>query len=246
LNDGRILVVDDEPQIRRVLRSALVAVGYEVSDARNGQAALEMVRTAKYDLLLLDINMPGMDGLEMCRIIRSTSDISVIMLTVRNVESDKIEALDAGADDYVTKPFSTNELLARIRAALRRAPSAKNAASPVVKLDGMEINLSTRRLIVRGRDVRLTPKEYDLLHFLVTNPNLPLPHGKILQAVWGPDYGEEVEYLRVFIKQLRKKIELEPATPRYILTEHWLGYRFHLPNNEQPESISTLSAVTPA
>jgi len=230
-NEGRILVVDDEPQIRRVLRSALVDAGYEVADARTGETALEMARAEKFDLVLLDINMLGMNGIETCRSFRSNSDISVIMLTVRNGEADKIEALDAGADDFVTKPFSTKELMARIRAVLRRTPSFRDANSPVVKLDGIEINLSTRRLIVRGQEVRLTPKEFDLLYYFVTNPNIPLTHGKILQAVWGSDYGEEVEYLRVFVKQLRKKIEPEPAVPRYILTEHWFGYRFRLPEN---------------
>jgi two-component system KDP operon response regulator KdpE len=232
MNEGCILVVDDEPQIRRVLRSALVSAGYEVADARNGEVAVEMTRAGKYDLLLLDINMPGMDGLETCRKVRSSSDISIIMLTVLSSESQKIAALDAGADDYVTKPFSTNELLARIRAVLRRNPSAKEANSGGIKFDGIEICFSTRKLVVRGKDVRLTPTEFDLLRYLVTNPNVPLTHRRILQAVWGSDYGEEVEYLRVFIKQLRKKLEPAPGTPRYIFTEHWLGYRFQLPQDE--------------
>jgi two-component system KDP operon response regulator KdpE len=232
MNEGCILVVDDEPQIRRVLRSALVSAGYEVADARNGEVAVEMTRAGKYDLLLLDINMPGMDGLETCQKVRSSSDISIIMLTVLSSESQKIAALDAGADDYVTKPFSTNELLARIRAVLRRNPSAKEANSGGIKFDGIEICFSTRKLVVRGKDVRLTPTEFDLLRYLVTNPNVPLTHRRILQAVWGSDYGEEVEYLRVFIKQLRKKLEPAPGTPRYIFTEHWLGYRFQLPQDE--------------
>jgi len=223
------LVVDDEMPVRRVLRSALISAGYEVSDARNGDAALEMVRAGRFDLILLDINMPGTDGLQACRIIRSTSDVSIIVLTVRNDERDKIEVLDSGADDYLTKPFSTDELLARIRAVLRRTPLSRDTANPIIKIDDMEMNLVRRRVVVRGREIRLTPKEFDLLHYLVANPNIPLTHGKILQAVWGPDYGGEVEYLRVFVKQLRKKIEPEPASPRYILTEHWLGYRFHLP-----------------
>jgi two-component system, OmpR family, KDP operon response regulator KdpE len=232
VNEGRILVVDGEPQSRRVLRSALVSAGYEVADARNGEAALEMIQARKYDLLLLDINMPGVDGLETCRAVRSASDISIIVLTVRSAEALKIAALDAGADDYVTKPFSTNELLARIRAVLRRTPSSEAVNRSGIKFDGIEISFSARKLVIRGKDVRLTPKEFDLLRYLVTNPNVPLTHRRILQAVWGSDYGEEVEYLRVFIKQLRKKLEPEPASPRYICTEHWLGYRFHLPQND--------------
>jgi two-component system KDP operon response regulator KdpE len=243
MNECRILVVDDEPQIRRVLRSALVAAGYEVADARTGEAALEILHAEKYDLLLLDVNMPGMDGLEACRTVRSASDISIIMLTVLNGETNKIAALDAGADDYVTKPFSTNELLARIRAVLRRTPSGKEANSAGIKFDGIEINFSARKLVVRGKEVRLTPKEFDLLRYLVTNANVPLAHRKILQAVWGSDYGEEVEYLRVFIKQLRKKLEPEPASPRYIFTEHWLGYRFHLPQDEPRGSAASLGTV---
>ena len=244
VTEGRILVVDDEPQIRRVLHSALESAGYDVADAPSGSAALDALRAGVYDLVLLDINMPEMNGLETCRAIRSGSDIAVIMLTVRDSEKDKIEALDAGADDYVTKPFSTQELLARIRAALRRRPFLREAHASVFKLDDIEINLGRRKLVVGGKQIRLTPKEFDLLQYLVTNANIPLTHGKILQAVWGPDYGEQVEYLRVFVKQLRKKLEPEPANPRYILTEHWLGYRFHLP--EEPQSGGSLSSINTA
>ncbi len=241
--EGRILVVDDEPQIRRVLSSSLQSAGYDVADVGTGKAALDTLRTRRFDLVLLDINMPEMGGLETCRIIRLTSDIAVIMLTVRDSERDKIEALDAGADDYVTKPFSTQELLARIRAALRRAPYLRDAHASVFKIDELEINLGKRKLVVGGKDIRLTPKEFDLLQYLITNANVPLTHGKILQAVWGPDYGEQVEYLRVFVKQLRKKLEPEPANPRYILTEHWLGYRFNLPEEPPRGSLSTVDAT---
>jgi two-component system KDP operon response regulator KdpE len=162
---------------------------------------------------------------------------------VRAEETDKIAALDAGADDYVTKPFSAKEVLARIRAVLRRTPANRDHMATMVVFAGMEINFSTRKLIVQGKDVRLTPKEFDLLHYLATNPNLPLSHGKILQAVWGPDYGEEVEYLRVFIKQLRKKIEPDPAAPRYIVTEHWFGYRFRLPEADPNEVTHPVNAT---
>jgi len=221
------MVVDDDPQIRRVLRTALVAQGYEVIDARNGDEALEKIRDEKVDLLILDMNMPGMGGLETCRTIRSTSDISIIMLTVRDAESDKIEALDAGADDYVTKPFSSPELLARIRAALRRSPQISE--TQLLRFEDLEINFNLRRVTVGTREARLTPKEFDLLQYFVAHPNVPIPHTKLLQSVWGPDYGGEVEYLRVFINQLRKKIEKNPSDPKYLVTEPWVGYRFRFP-----------------
>jgi two-component system KDP operon response regulator KdpE len=228
VSGGRILVVDDEPQLRRALRSTLSALGFVVADAPTGEAALEKLRTEKFDLVLLDINMPGLSGLETCRAMRARSDVSILMLTVRDRTEDKIEALDAGADGYVTKPFDVNELLARIRAALRRAPASALGHSQVLRLDGLEIRLRDRQVRVNGRVMRLTPTELDLLHYLVTHPNEVLPHDKILQAVWGPDYGDEVEYLRVFVNQLRKKIEPDPTRPRYILTEPWLGYRFEM------------------
>ncbi len=230
MSASRILVVDDEPQIRRVMRATLTAHGYEVSDARSGEEALGKMRAGEYDLVLLDINMPGMGGIETCQGIRRVSDAAVIMLTVRSAEKDKVEALDAGADDYVTKPFSTPELLARIRAALRRTPPASDGAPQRVILEEeVEIDFDARHLSIRGRQVRLTPKEFDLLRYLVAHPNKAIPHRELLQAVWGPEYGDELEYLRVFVNQLRKKIEPEPAKPRYLLTEPWVGYRFHLP-----------------
>jgi two-component system KDP operon response regulator KdpE len=222
------MIVDDDPQIRRVLRTALVAQGYEVIDARNGEEALEKLRDERTDLMILDINMPGMTGLETCRTVRSSSDIPIIMLTVRDTESDKVEALDAGADDYMTKPFGSPELLARIRAALRRAPQLSSDLQ-VVRLDDLEINFSLRRVVAGNRETRLTPKEFDLLQYLVAHPNVPIPHTKLLQSVWGPDYGDEVEYLRVFVNQLRKKIEKSPSSPKYLVTEPWVGYRFNLP-----------------
>jgi two-component system KDP operon response regulator KdpE len=226
---GRILVVDDEPQIRRVLRTTLTASGYEVLDARTGEDALERLRDSRFSLILLDVNMPGMGGLETCRQIRESSEAAIIMLTVRDSEQDKVDALDAGADDYITKPFSTPELLARIRAALRRQPAAGEGAVETVWLGELEISLATRRVLSNGKETRLTPKEFDLLQYLLANPNVAIPHTRLLQAVWGPDYGDQVEYLRVFVNQLRKKIEPDPAHPRYLLTEPWVGYRLMLP-----------------
>lgn len=230
MNSSRILVVDDESQLRRALRTTLSALGFVVADAESGEAALDLLRTERFDLILLDINMPGLSGLETCRAIRARSEVSILMLTVRDRAEDKIQALDAGADGYVTKPFDVNELLARIRATLRRAPASALSESRSLRLDGIEISFRDRHIKTDGKITRLTPKELDLLHYFATHPNVVLNHDRILQAVWGPDYGEEVEYLRVFVNQLRKKIEPDPSRPRYILTEPWLGYRFFLPD----------------
>ncbi|HKI11899.1 MAG TPA: response regulator transcription factor [Candidatus Acidoferrum sp.] len=224
---GRILVVDDQAQIRRVLRTTLVANGYEVDDARGGQEALERLREEKYDLILLDINMPDIKGTEVCRAIRSSSGVGIIMLTVRNSEADKVLALDAGADDFVTKPFSTSELFARIRSVLRR--NAGDSAVQQLSLKDVEINFELRQVTVRGRKVHLTPKEFELLHYLANNANKIVPHRELLRAVWGPDYGSELGHLRAYIKQLRKKIELQPGKPKYLLTEPWVGYRLRVP-----------------
>ena len=225
MSAGRILVVDDDPQIRRVMRATLVGHNYEVTEARTGEDALEAVSREIPNLVLLDMNLPGISGLETCRALRSGSDIPVIILSVRNTEKDKVAALDAGADDYVTKPFGIQELLARIRAALRRSPSAEGGPHLVTAGD-LEIDFDARRVRVRGADVRLTPKEFELLRYLVAHAGKPVTHRELLQAVWGPDYGDEPEYLRVFVNQLRKKIEPDPAKPRYLLTEPWVGYRF--------------------
>jgi two-component system, OmpR family, KDP operon response regulator KdpE len=224
VSEATILVVDDEPQIRRVMRSTLSVHGYVITEASNGEDAIESVRKNRPDLVLLDVNMPGIGGLEACREIRRSSDAPIIMLTVRNAERDKVLALDAGADDYVVKPFGIEELLARIRAALRRY-SPGDAVPPFVSKD-VTIDFESREVTVRGRAVHLTPKEFDVLKHLVANQGKPLTHRRILQSVWGPDYGEETENLRVVINQLRKKIETDPAHPRFILTEPWIGYRF--------------------
>ena len=229
MSAGRILVVDDDPQIRRAMRATLSSKGYEVGDARTGEEALDRLRAEAYDLVLLDINMPGMGGMETCRLIRAGSEIAIIMLTVSNTEKDKVDALDAGADDYVTKPFSMPELLARIRASLRRMPLAAYTGPQQLRLGEVEIDFASRQVIARGRTVRLTPKEFELLSCLVAQPNRTISHRELLQAVWGPDYGAEAEYLRVFINRLRKKLEPDPAKPRFLVTDAWTGYRFCLP-----------------
>jgi two-component system KDP operon response regulator KdpE len=224
-----ILVVDDEPQIRRVMRATLTAQGYAIVEARDGQEALEKLRSERPDLVILDMNMPVLDGLETCRAIRAGSNVPVIMLTVRSAEKDKVRALDAGADDYVVKPFGIQELLARIRATLRRSPSGE--LENVISSKEFDFNFESREVKAGGKPVHLTPKEFEVLRELVTHHGKPISHRRLLQAVWGPDYGEETELLRVVINQLRKKIEPDPAKPRYLLTEPWVGYRFVLPSD---------------
>jgi two-component system KDP operon response regulator KdpE len=187
-------------------------------------------------MVILDRNMPGVGGLETCRAIRNTSDIGIIMLTVRKAESDRIEALDAGADDYVTKPFSMPELSARIRANLRRVPSASRSGAQTIRFGVVSVDLATHHLSVAGTDVRLTPKQFEVLQYFVENANVSIPHARLLQAVWGPDYREEVEYLHVVVNQLRKKIEADPSHPRYIITEPWFGYRFQFPGDTDQEA----------
>ncbi len=222
---GRIVVVDDQPKIRRFMRATLVAEGYEVDEAKTGEEALESIREIRPDLVVLDMNMPGMGGLEACRAIRRDSNIAIIVLTVRNAEEDKVAALDAGADDFVTKPFSTPELMARIRAALRRVPSAQSSPNKI-RAGEILIDFDARTVSRKGESVHLTPKELDLLRYLTQRANQVLSHRELLQAVWGPDYGDQVDYLRVFVKNLRKKIEADPEHPQYITTEPWVGYRF--------------------
>ena len=223
-----ILVVDDEPQIRRVLRATLSSNGYEVIEAKGGQEAIEMVVTERPELILLDVNMPGMSGLEACSKIRLSFDGPIIMVTVRNAERDKIAALDAGADDYIVKPFAIGELLARIRAALRRSNSEESL--PGIELPELSIDFEKRTVDVRGVRVHLAPKEFEVLRFLVIHQGKPVTHKRLLQTVWSPDHGGETESLRVVISQLRKKIEKDPTHPIYILTEPWMGYRFQSPD----------------
>jgi len=229
MNDKqRILVVDDEPQITRVLRRGLMTHGYDVSVAPDGRSALQLFADWPPDLVVTDLSMPNMDGLELCRKLRSFSQLPIIVLSVRGEERTKVEALDAGADDYVTKPFGIDELLARIRAALRRAPSADadDSTPHLIEAGDFRVDLETRVVNVQGREVHLTPKEYELLVYLLRHHGKVLTHRTLLGAVWGGDSVEQTEYLRVFVGQLRKKIEPDPSKPRYILTEPWIGYRF--------------------
>ena len=239
MNAAAILVVDDEPQIRRVLRSTLSSQGHVIREASTGEEAVEAVRKERPDLILLDVNMPGIGGIEAAREIREMCDAPIIMLTVRNAERDKVIALDAGADDYVVKPFGIEELLARIRAALRRYVPGE--AIPTFISRDLAIDFESRQMTVRGRDVHLTPKEFEVLKLLVANLGKPLSHRRLLQAVWGPEYGEETENLRVVINQLRKKIESDPARPKYIVTEPWVGYRFQAPKDSHARAVSRKS-----
>ncbi len=226
MSSGRILVVDDEPQIRRIMRTTLIGAGYEVDDAKTADEARDKVREFRPDLVLLDINMPGMNGLDLCREIRADAAIPIIMLTVRDSEADKVAALDAGADDFVTKPFSTPELLARMRAVMRRVPALQSSPAKIT-LGQLVIDFAARSVSKGGEPVHLTPKELDLLRYLTQHANQAISHRELLQAVWGPDYGHEVDHLRAFIKSLRKKLERNPEEPVYITTEPWVGYRFN-------------------
>ena len=220
-----ILVVDDEPQITRVLRTALTAQGYEIRVANDGEMALEIMKDWAPSLIITDLSMPQLDGVQLCRRVRAVSQVPILILSVRDQERQKIEALDAGADDYITKPFSMNELLARVRANLRRTPKTEEPAE-IIDVGDFHIDLATRTVVVAGRDLKLTPKEFDLLLYLSQHPRRVIPHRTLLAAVWGANSTEQPEYLRVFIGQLRKKVEQDPAEPRYLLTERWVGYRF--------------------
>ena len=223
-----VLVVDDEPQITRVLRTTLSGQGFVVRTAGDGDEAIEVMRTWTPDLVITDLSMPNLPGLELCRHIRTKSQVPIIVLSVRGEEKIKIEALDAGADDYVTKPFNMNELLARVRVGLRRTAMGPMLGmdSDKIEVGDFQIDIGSHMVLVRGREVRLTPKEFDLLKFLATHPNKVITHRVLLSAVWGSNNVEQPEYLRVFINHLRKKLEPEGPAPKYIVTEPWIGYRF--------------------
>jgi two-component system KDP operon response regulator KdpE len=224
---GNILLTDDDPDLRRVLRKTLDALGFDVAESSNGEQALQEVQTGRFDALLLDVNMPGIGGVAACREIRKKAPgLQILMLSVRNREADKIEALDAGADDYITKPFSIGELLARLRSAIRRSATAlADSAAPIV-IGEIELDQASRIVRKAGSILHLTPKEFDLLRYLMVHPGQPIAHAKLLRAVWGLEYGQELEYLRTFMSQLRKKLEDDPSSPQYLLTEPHFGYRF--------------------
>jgi len=221
----RILVVDDEPQITRVLRTSLSSHGYDIRVANDGETALEIMKDWAPDLVITDLSMPNMDGLELCRRLRTSTQIPIIVLSVRGEERTKVQALDAGADDYVTKPFGIEELLARVRASLRRTPAAE-AGQTSIEIGDFRIDLAAHKVTVRKREVHLTPKEFDLLVYLARHAGKVVTHRALLGAIWGGQSTEQVEYLRVFVGQLRKKLEPEAGSPRYIVTEPWVGYRF--------------------
>jgi two-component system, OmpR family, KDP operon response regulator KdpE len=225
-NKRNILVVDDEAQITRVLKTTLSAQGYGIRTAADGRQALQELKSWSPDLVITDLRMPHMDGLELCRHIRAESRIPIIVLSVKGEETIKVEALDAGADDYITKPFSVNELLARVRAALRRASTPEQPEAPVIAVGDFRIDVPARKVEVSNREVHLTPKEFDLLVYLARHSGKVITHHALLAAVWGPNSVQQPEYLRVFVGHLRKKLEPEESAPRYILTEPWVGYRF--------------------
>jgi len=221
----RVLIVDDEPQITRVLRTSLTSHGYDLRVANDGETALEILKDWVPDLMITDLTMPNMDGLELCRRFRMKSKAPIIVLSVKGEERTKVQALDAGADDYVTKPFGMNELLARVRANLRRIPQVEPEAT-VIKEGAFRIDLDAHAVTVRGEEVKLTPKEFDLLVYFARHPGKVITHRNLLAAIWGANSTEQPEYVRVFIGQLRKKIEADVSSPSYILTEPWIGYRF--------------------
>ncbi|HEV8367423.1 MAG TPA: response regulator transcription factor [Pyrinomonadaceae bacterium] len=229
MNDKpRILVVDDEPQLTRVLRTGLKSRGYDVLAAEDGSSGIKVFNEWQPDLVITDLAMPNMDGLELCRRLRAISQVPIIILSAKGEERIKVEALDIGADDFVTKPFGIDELLARLRAALRRATvqTTNQVDETVLHAGDFHVDLESRSVTVDGREIHLTPKEFDLLVYFLKHPGKVLTHRTLLAAVWGGDHVEQDQYLRVFVGNLRKKLENDPASPRYILTEPWVGYRF--------------------
>jgi two-component system KDP operon response regulator KdpE len=235
-NRFSVLVVDDEPSLRKVIRASLAASGFAVDEAETGKDAVNLIRLRQFDIVLLDINMPGINGVEACRQIRALAPrAAIVMVTVRDSEEDKVRALEAGADDYVTKPFRFRELVARLGAVLRRTQTVRDSESTVLQAGDLKLELDRHLLSKRGEQIRLSPKEFDLLAYLMKNQGAPMTHIKLLRAVWGPEYGGELEYLRSYVRMLRKKIEDDPARPHYILTEAWVGYRFCNPSDpDQP------------
>jgi two-component system, OmpR family, KDP operon response regulator KdpE len=224
---GKLLIVDDETVIRWALRKTLQGMNFEIDEAETGEQAIALVRTIRFDAVLLDIGMPGMNGIETCREIRKLSPtLGIVMLTVKNAEDDKIRALDAGADDYVTKPFHIRELAARLRAAVRRSQAAEADEAAAIRIGEIELDPALRLVKRAGQPIHLTPKEFELLYFLMSNAGVSMAHGRILGAVWGPEYRGELEYLRTFVRQLRKKLGDDAASPKYLMTDAQVGYRF--------------------
>jgi two-component system KDP operon response regulator KdpE len=234
-----VLVVDDESPLRKALRGSLSASGFSVEEARSGEEAVTTVQQGSFDVVLLDMNMPGMGGLEACRRIRELRpNAGIVMVTVRDAEDDKVGALEAGADDYVTKPFQLRELIARLRAVLRRTQAGGvKEEEDVLRVGDLVVNLQRRSLLRSGKPIRLSPKEFDLLSLMMRNKDLPLTHVKMLRTIWGPEYGGELEYLRTYIRMLRKKIEENPDKPVYIVTEPWVGYRFCDPFDSEEAAV---------
>ena len=246
----RILVVDDESAIRRALRPPLVELGFQVAEASRGEEAIQLLRSSTFDAVLLDVNMPGIGGVETLKRVRAFAPrLPILMLTVRDKEEEKVEALDLGADDYVTKPFSTRELIARVRAAIRRVKSPIRAEDAVLEIGEIKLDPVKRNVTKRGLPVHLTRKEFDILHCLMIRAGRVVTYAKLLTAVWGADCREEVEYLRTFVRQLRKKIEDDPSNPLYLLTDVYVGYRFadaQMFQEETAASGSELEPVDPA
>ncbi len=225
---GTILVVDDDSATRRALRVTLSGLGFTVVEAARGEEALSLARVMWFDAVLLDVDMPGMGGVEACRCIRhAVARLPILMLTVMDSEDDKVLALDAGADDYITKPFQVRELTARLRSAVRRRNTQDANRDAPIRHGQLELDPVKYRVLKNGRAIHLTPKEFEVLHYLMMHAGEPIPHARLLKSVWGPEYGNELEYLRTFIRQLRKKIEDDPRTPRYLLTDAYVGYRFN-------------------
>jgi two-component system KDP operon response regulator KdpE len=225
--NGNILVTDDDPELRRVLTRTLDALGFQVTESPDGEHALKVVDSGPYDVVLMDVNMPGIGGIEACRAMRKKAPrLQIMMLTVRDLEAEKIAAFEAGADDYITKPFSIPELAARLRSAVRRSSTASLDAELPIVIGEIELDPARRIVSKAGCILRLTPKEFDLLHYLMSHPGVPIAHTRLLRAVWGPEYGQELEYLRTFVHQLRRKLEDDPSLPQYLLTEPHFGYRF--------------------
>jgi len=225
--EGKLLVVDDDPSVRRTLHTTLYSLGFDIGEASTGEEAIALCRIVRYEAVLLDINMPGKDGIETCRELRRLLPrIAIIMLSVNDDHERKIEALEAGADDYVTKPFHMRELTARIRSALRRSRATSVQSDELISIGDVELHPARRLVLKSGEPVHLTPKEFDLLHYLMSHAGLPITHSRLLHVVWGSEYANQVEYLRTFVRQLRKKLEDDAGNPKYLLTDSHVGYRF--------------------